>query len=391
MGQQEKRQDDDGRMRPLDRKRSRTLVVTVVTGIAIALFCVFTFARTRFETYPTTPGLASVTSPPKDFAETLDQPYDLGELDNVDEDEGLEETDDQGSVALNVIFVEGDGSHSSSITSDAAGPHPTQMKEQPSTPQQETLVQRIQAQQQELETAQQQIVRLQIALEDKALENEQLKKTREEEQQQQQPDPTTPSVSVQEVIEKNLKLERELADIQHRLNQVQRYLNESEQTQRDLRFRSKELEKNNQDLQKEKLELEKKQQQIQASAEDSEQRFRTLNATLRSQKIALQKMDHTRVQLSQELSATKQQYAELLRAVAAKTANASASELSPRPPAQPQDQTSHIVQRGETLSEISRQHYGTPTRWQELYEANRDRIPDIKTLRVGSTLVVPGQ
>ncbi len=388
MGQQEKRQDDDGRTRPLDKKRSRTLVVTVITGIAIVLFCVFTLARTRFETYPNSPNIASVTSPPKGFAEKLDQPYDLGELDHVDEDEDVDEADDQGSVALNVIFLENDGSHFSSHGSGAAGSQPTQMKEQPSTPQQETLVQRIQAQQQELETAQQQVLRLQIALEDKILENQQLQTLQEE----RKPDPDAPTVSVQEVIERNLKLERELADVQQRLSQAQRYLNESEQSQRDLRFHTKELEKNNHDLLKEKQDLEKKQQQVQTQAEESEQRFRTLNATLRSQKIALQKMDHTRVQLSQELSATKQQYAELLRAVATKTANAgSVNEISGRTIAAAPDhsQLTHIVQRGETLSEIARQHYGTPTRWQEIYEANKDRIPDIKTLRVGAVLVVP--
>lgn len=388
MGQQNNKSDDDGISKPLDKKRSRTLVVTVITGIAIVLFCVFTYARTRFETYPTSPNLATVASPPKGFSEQLDQPYDLGELDIVDEDEGMDEPEERGSVSLSVIFLEEDHSHNPASSSVAAGSHPTQMAVHHTAPApQDTFVQRIQAQQQELDSAQQQLRRLQIALEDKEQENQQLR------QQQQQPAadaPEAPSVSVQEVIQQNLKLERELADVQLRLNQVQRYLNESEQSQRDLRFHSKELEKNNQTLLQEKQELEKRQQQIQTQAEESEQRFRTLNATLRSQKIALQKMDHTRVQLSQELSATKQQYAELLRAVASKGSVANASEIAFQQPTESKTQVTHTVQRGDTLSEISRQQYGTPIRWQEIYEANKDRIPDIKTLKVGTVLIIPG-
>ncbi len=144
-------------------------------------------------------------------------------------------------------------------------------------------------------------------------------------------------------------MERELADAQLRLSQIQSYLNESEQGQRDLRFHNKELEKVSQALLQEKQDLRKKQQQVQALAEESEQRFRTLNANLRSQKIALQKMDQTRVQLSQELSATKQQYAELLRAVASKSPGVSASEIALNIPIalDHKEQVIHLVQRGE--------------------------------------------
>ncbi len=376
MEQQSKTPDDDGRSKLLDMKRSRTLVVSVITGLAIVLFCVFTFARTRFETYPTSPNLASVTSPPKSLSE---QPYDLGELDTVDENEYTEEPEERGSVALNVIFIEGDGSHSLPAASNTAS-------KPAAAPPQDTSAQRMQAQQEDLEAAQQQIRHLQLALEDQAKENQQLKL-----QKEQQSAPEMPSVSVQEVIQQNLKLERELTDVQVRLNQVQRYLNESEQAQRDLRFRSKELDKNNQALAQEKQELERKQQQIQAQAEESEQRFRTLNATLRSQKIALQKMDLTRVQLSQELSATKQQYAELLRAVAAKRANLNSSDIALYQPTDKNEQITHLVQRGDTLSEISREYYGTPVRWQEIYEVNKDRIPNIKILKVGTVLRIPTQ
>ena len=146
MGQQNKISDDDGRSKPLGKKRSRTLVVSVITGIAIVLFCVFTIARTRFETYPTSPSLASVASPPKGLSE---QPYDLGELDTVDEEEP-DAPEEKDSVALKVIFVEDEASHPLASLS-SAGSHPTQMTPlQPSAAVQDTFVKRIQAQQQEL-------------------------------------------------------------------------------------------------------------------------------------------------------------------------------------------------------------------------------------------------
>jgi nucleoid-associated protein YgaU len=49
----------------------------------------------------------------------------------------------------------------------------------------------------------------------------------------------------------------------------------------------------------------------------------------------------------------------------------------------------YVVKKGDTLSKISKKFYGTPNRWQMIYEANRDRIPNMNNLRVGTTLVIP--
>ena len=60
------------------------------------------------------------------------------------------------------------------------------------------------------------------------------------------------------------------------------------------------------------------------------------------------------------------------------------------PPA-PSSSGTYVVQKGDTLSKISKKFYGTPNRWQMIYEANRDRIPNMNNLRVGTTLIIPAQ
>lgn len=49
----------------------------------------------------------------------------------------------------------------------------------------------------------------------------------------------------------------------------------------------------------------------------------------------------------------------------------------------------HMVKKGETLSDISRQHYGTISGWQKIFDANRETIPDSNQLKVGTVLIIP--
>lgn len=44
---------------------------------------------------------------------------------------------------------------------------------------------------------------------------------------------------------------------------------------------------------------------------------------------------------------------------------------------------------GDTITTISRKVYGTPTRYRDIFEANRDIMPDINTLKVGWRLKIP--
>jgi len=49
----------------------------------------------------------------------------------------------------------------------------------------------------------------------------------------------------------------------------------------------------------------------------------------------------------------------------------------------------YTVQKGDTLSDISRELYGTTQKWMFLWEANKATVPSPKLLRPGMVLVVP--
>ena len=49
----------------------------------------------------------------------------------------------------------------------------------------------------------------------------------------------------------------------------------------------------------------------------------------------------------------------------------------------------HTVTEGDSLSRISLRYYGTPSRWQEIFQANRDLLQGSSTLRVGMQLRIP--
>lgn len=61
------------------------------------------------------------------------------------------------------------------------------------------------------------------------------------------------------------------------------------------------------------------------------------------------------------------------------TVNPPASEL----------QKIYTVEPGDTVIVISRRVYGTPDRYKEIYEANKDIMPDMNTLQVGWKLRIP--
>ena len=63
----------------------------------------------------------------------------------------------------------------------------------------------------------------------------------------------------------------------------------------------------------------------------------------------------------------------------------------PSEPEQPADTTTYVVVAGDSLWKIAQQHYGTGTRWDEIYQANRDTIQDPNAIWVGQVLVIPAQ
>jgi nucleoid-associated protein YgaU len=49
----------------------------------------------------------------------------------------------------------------------------------------------------------------------------------------------------------------------------------------------------------------------------------------------------------------------------------------------------HIIQEGETLSEISRTYYDSARKWQKILDANRDVIKDVSKLKPGTKIIIP--
>ena len=49
----------------------------------------------------------------------------------------------------------------------------------------------------------------------------------------------------------------------------------------------------------------------------------------------------------------------------------------------------YVVQRGDTLGRISARFYGTPARYMDNYNANRDRLASPNSITVGQTLIIP--
>lgn len=51
--------------------------------------------------------------------------------------------------------------------------------------------------------------------------------------------------------------------------------------------------------------------------------------------------------------------------------------------------STYIVQKGDTLWEIAKNVYGDGAQWKKIFEANRDKLSNENSLRVGMTLLVP--
>jgi len=65
-----------------------------------------------------------------------------------------------------------------------------------------------------------------------------------------------------------------------------------------------------------------------------------------------------------------------------------ATRAAPTPAPAPAQRT-HVVVDGDTLTKISLQYYGTANRWREIYDANRNVLPNPSILSIGSTLAIP--
>ena len=49
----------------------------------------------------------------------------------------------------------------------------------------------------------------------------------------------------------------------------------------------------------------------------------------------------------------------------------------------------YTVQKGDTLSKISKQYYGDANKYMKIFEANKDKLKDPDKIQVGQVLVIP--
>ena len=49
----------------------------------------------------------------------------------------------------------------------------------------------------------------------------------------------------------------------------------------------------------------------------------------------------------------------------------------------------HVVQKGDTLFVLAQKYYSNRSRWREIYEANRDIMPNENSLQIGMELKIP--
>ena len=78
----------------------------------------------------------------------------------------------------------------------------------------------------------------------------------------------------------------------------------------------------------------------------------------------------------------------LTRSVPVRPSATVASVRTPTPVPTPEERT-HTVVEGDTLTKISLEYYGTASRWQAIYQANRDSMPNEGSLSIGTVLRIP--
>lgn len=66
--------------------------------------------------------------------------------------------------------------------------------------------------------------------------------------------------------------------------------------------------------------------------------------------------------------------------------NTTAGNTTPRPAA---GKRRHVIAKGDNLSKISSKYYGTPARWRDILNANRNVMRNERDLKLGAELVIP--
>jgi len=64
-------------------------------------------------------------------------------------------------------------------------------------------------------------------------------------------------------------------------------------------------------------------------------------------------------------------------------------DIQPEPLTPPGAETTYTVQPGDTLWKVAERFYNDGRLWRVIYDANRDRIPSVTALKVGTKLRIP--
>ena len=138
----------------------------------------------------------------------------------------------------------------------------------------------------------------------------------------------------------------------------------------DLMASIEELQTENQQLKREVAGLREEREALHAAVRDAEQRADT---------AARQTEERRRDQARQRQEEPRRQT----------TASSSQGAETDRTASSPSRSRTYTVEPGDNLYRISARVYGTGNRWQEIYEANRDVLPNANSVRVGMTLEIP--
>jgi len=63
----------------------------------------------------------------------------------------------------------------------------------------------------------------------------------------------------------------------------------------------------------------------------------------------------------------------------------------PIQPSQPAAQQSkeYVIKSGDSLSKIAKQHYGDASKWNKIFEANKDKIKNPDLIHPGQKIIIP--
>lgn len=205
------------------------------------------------------------------------------------------------------------------------------------------------------------------------------------------------------------QMARELQEALTALEEQSEALDAIEATTQTITTRKSQLEQENQQLLADKASLMDKIESMEELAslyreeqnrrEKLEKQYAAFDGHLQQQKKQLAHIQASRDSLVSELDRMRKAYEELALRQPSQERNQQVPSVTTSSPKVTYSETPdrytdtisriHLVERGETLSGISKRYYGSATRWKELLEANQDTLHSDKDLKAGMVLVIP--